>query len=207
MGDRAGNFAVQNADLVLAVGNRLSIRQVGYNWQTWAREAEVIMVDIDPAELKKTTLHVEFPICGDAKDFFVQVVNKLESQSDSPLFMDEVWINACQNWKKKYPVTQPKHWEEDGKYANVYAFVNYLSSSLPESNLTVVSNGSACVVGSHNYEIKKDSRFLINSAIASMGYGLPAAIGACIAADKKVTICLEGDGIRILTQISCRGLP
>lgn len=194
MGDRAGNFAVQNADLVLAVGNRLSIRQVGYNWQTWAREAEVIMVDIDPAELKKTTLHVEFPICGDAKDFFVQVVNKLESQSNSPLFMDEVWINACQNWKKKYPVTQPKHWEEDGKYANVYAFVNYLSSSLPESNLTVVSNGSACVVGSHNYEIKKDSRFLINSAIASMGYGLPAAIGACIAADKKVTICLEGDG-------------
>ena len=144
--------------------------------------------------MKKTTLHVEFPICGDAKDFFVQVVNKLESQSNSPLFMDEVWINACQNWKKKYPVTQPKHWEEDGKYANVYAFVNYLSSSLPESNLTVVSNGSACVVGSHNYEIKKDSRFLINSAIASMGYGLPAAIGACIAADKKVTICLEGDG-------------
>ena len=194
MGDRAGNFAVQNADLVLAVGNRLSIRQVGYNWQTWAREAEVIMVDIDPAELKKTTLHVEFPICGDAKDFFIQIVDKLESQSNPPLFKDEVWIKACQNWKEKYPVTQSKHWEEDGKYANVYAFVKYLSSSLPEGNLTVVSNGSACVVGSHNYEIQKDSRFLINSAIASMGYGLPAAIGACIAFDRQETICLEGDG-------------
>ena len=80
------------------------------------------------------------------------------------------------------------------KYANVYAFVNYLSNQLKESSLTVVSNGSACVVGSHNYEIKKDARFLINSAIASMGYGLPAAIGACIAADRRETICLEGDG-------------
>ena len=193
MGDRPGNFAVQNADLVLAVGNRLSIRQVGYNWQTWAREAEVIMVDIDPAELKKTTLHVEVPICGDAKDFFSQMNARLEKEV-SPLFSGEEWIEVCRRWKEVYPVTQPKHWEEDGKYANVYAFVNYLSNQLKEKSLTVVSNGSACVVGSHNYEIKKDARFLINSAIASMGYGLPAAIGACIAADRRETICLEGDG-------------
>lgn len=194
MGDRPGNFAVQNADLVLAVGNRLSIRQVGYNWKTWARAAEVIMVDIDPAELKKTTLHVELPVCGDAKDFFEQVVDKLEHTEMNPLFVGEEWIKACQKWKEKYPVTQPKHWVEDGKYANVYAFVNYLSNNLSDGNLTVVSNGSACVVGSHNYVIKKDARFIINSAIASMGYGLPAAIGACIAADYKETICLEGDG-------------
>ncbi len=91
-------------------------------------------------------------------------------------------------------VTLPKHWEEDGSYANVYAFINYLSESLPEGNLTVVSNGSACVVGSHNYVIQKDARFIINSAIASMGYGLPAAIGACVANDRKDTICIEGDG-------------
>lgn len=193
MGDRPGNFAVQNSDLVLAVGNRLSIRQVGYNWQTWAREAEVIMVDIDPAELKKKTLHVELPVCGDAKNFFQQIITKMTTQS-VPLFTGEKWIKTCQNWKKTYPVTQPKHWKEARNYANVYAFVNYLSSKLPDGNLTVVSNGSACVVGSHNYVIKKNSRFLINSAIASMGYGLPAAIGACIAIGKKETICLEGDG-------------
>lgn len=191
MGDRAGNFAVQNADLVLAVGNRLSIRQVGYNWKTWAREAYVIMVDIDPAELKKTTLHVEMPVCADAKAFFEEVNRQL---GDGPVFKGEDWIAKCREWKTKYPVTMPKHWEEDGEHANVYAFVKYLSSNLPEGNLTVVSNGSACVVGSHNYEIQKDARFLINSAIASMGYGLPAAIGACIAHDRKATICLEGDG-------------
>lgn len=194
MGDRPGNFAVQNSDLVLAVGNRLSIRQVGYNWKTWAREAFVIMVDIDPAELKKTTLHVELPVCADAKDFFIEINNKISENSKKPVFQNQDWIRTCQDWKKNYPVTLPKHWKEDGIHANVYAFVNYLSGSLADGNMTVVSNGSACVVGSHNYEIKKDGRFLINSAIASMGYGLPAAIGACIAIGRKETICLEGDG-------------
>lgn len=193
MGDRAGNFAVQNADLVLAVGNRLSIRQVGYSWKTWAREAYVIMVDVDPAELRKTTLHVEMPVCADAKDFFETLKEELQKE-EGVIFSGRNWLDQCAAWKADYPVTQPKHWEEDGKYANVYAFVRYLSENLPDGNLTVVSNGSACVVGSHNYVIKKNARFLINSAVASMGYGLPAAIGACKAASDAVTICLEGDG-------------
>ena len=193
MGDRAGNFAVQNADLILAVGNRLSIRQVGYNWKTWAREAFVIDVDVDPAELKKTTIHVEMPICADAKNFLETLNDVLDGES-LPVFKGNDWIERCNKWKKDYPVTLPKHWEEDGKYANVYAFIRYLSDNLPDGNMTVVSNGSACVVGSHNYVIKKDARFIINSAIASMGYGLPAAIGACVACGNKTTVCIEGDG-------------
>lgn len=131
------------------------------------------------------------PVCADAKNFF-EILNK--ELGKTVVFSNKKWIETCAGWKKKYPVTQPKHWIEDGQYANVYAFVKYLSNQLPDGNLTVVSNGSACVVGSHNYVIKKDARFLINSAVASMGYGLPAAIGACIAYGKKDTICLEGDG-------------
>lgn len=192
MGDRPGNFAVQNADLILAVGNRLSIRQVGYNWKSWAREAYVIMVDADPAELQKTTIHVEKPVWADAKEFFEALEAELENKDT--LFTGKEWLQICREWKRKYPVTLSKHWEEDGKYANVYAFIKYLSDSLPDGNLTVVSNGSACVVGSHNYVIKENARFIINSGAASMGYGLPAAIGACIAAGRKTTICLEGDG-------------
>ena len=192
MGDRAGNFAVQNADLLLAVGNRLSIRQIGYNWKTWAREAFVIMVDADPAELKKTTLHVEMPVCADAKDFFEKMDSVL-GEEEVPVFSDPFWLDKCAGWRGAYPVTLPRHWEEDG-YANVYAFIHYLSESLPEGNVTVVSNGSACVVGSHNYVIKKDARFIINSGVASMGYGLPAAVGACRAAGDGTVICLEGGG-------------
>lgn len=190
MGDRPGNWAIQNADLILAVGTRISIRQVGYNWKTWAREAEVIMVDIDRGELKKPTLHVEMPIWADAKDF----LEKLERSAEEKVFGGSGWIETCQRWKRDYPVVQEKHWAENGKTANVYAFVRYLSSTLPENSLTAVSNGACCVVGNQAYVIQRGSRMANNSAVASMGYGLPAAIGTCLGGGRRDTICLEGDG-------------
>ena len=190
MGDRAGNFAVQNSDLVLAVGNRLSIRQVGYNWQTWAREAFVIMVDVDAEELKKPTLHVEMPIHADAKDFLTVLEQRL---GDGVLFAENGWQEDCRGWKKNYPVVLPKHYEWKG-LANPYAFVKKLSDRLPEGYTTVVGNGTACVVGSHGYTIKKGQRFIINSAVASMGYDLPAAVGVCVSLDKQEIVCLTGDG-------------
>ena len=192
MGDRPGNWAIQNADLILAVGTRISIRQVGYNWKTWARAAEVIMVDIDKAELKKPTLHVEMPIWADAKDFLEKLNEAIKN--GETIFKGEDWLSVCQKWKKDYPAVLPRQWEENGKTANVYAFVRYLSSRLPENSLTAVSNGACCVVGNQAYVIQKGSRMANNSAIASMGYGLPAAIGTCIGGKRKTTICLEGDG-------------
>lgn len=191
MGDRPGNWAIQNADLILAVGTRISIRQVGYNWKTWAREAEVIMVDIDKAELKKPTLHVEMPIWADAKDFLTSLDRVA---GDGPICTENPWLDTCRRWKKEYPAVLDRHWEENGETANVYAFIRYLSSQLPENSLTAVSNGACCVVGNQAYVIQKGSRMANNSAIASMGYGLPAAIGTCIGGDRRTTICLEGDG-------------
>jgi len=193
MGDRPGNFAVQNSDLVLAIGTRISIRQTGYDFDTWARAAKIIMVDIDRAEMKKPTIHVDMPIWADAKDF-LEKLDEIASKEKEVIFNDKIWLEACQNWKKNYPVTLPRHWEENDGYANVFAFIRYMSEQLPENSLTAVSNGACCVVGHQNYCIKKGTRFIINSAIASMGYGLPAAIGLCLAGGKKETICLEGDG-------------
>lgn len=190
MGDRPGNWAIQNADLILAVGTRISIRQVGYNWKTWAREAEVIMVDVDQNEMKKPTLHVEMPVWADAKDFLMQ----LDRKAVAPVSNDQEWLSVCQKWKRDYPAVLPRQWEENGETANVYAFVRYLSSRLPENSLTAVSNGACCVVGNQAYVIQKGSRMANNSAIASMGYGLPASIGTCIGGGRKNTICLEGDG-------------
>lgn len=190
MGDRPGNWAIQNADLILAVGTRISIRQVGYNWQTWARAAEVIMVDIDQAEMKKPTLHVELPVWADARDF----LTKLDAAAKGPVSACEDWNETCRRWKREYPAVLPRQWEENGSTANVYAFIRYLSSRLPENSLTAVSNGACCVVGNQAYVIQKGSRMANNSAIASMGYGLPAAIGTCIGGGRRETICLEGDG-------------
>lgn len=193
MGDRPGNFAVQNADCVLAIGTRISIRQVGYNWETWARAAQIIMVDVDAEELKKHTLHVDLPIWADAKDF-IQQMNRSLKQNNNFLFEENDWLQQVTIWKNKYPATLPKHWIENGSTANVFAFIKYLSSALPEGSLTAVSNGACCVVGHQNYVIKQNTRFIINSAVASMGYGLPAAIGLCRASHDQETICLEGDG-------------
>lgn len=208
MGDRPGNWAIQNADLILAVGTRISIRQVGYNWKTWARGAEVIMVDIDRAEMKKPTLHVDMPVWADAKDFLI----KLEEAADAPVSNEQSWLETCQRWKKEYPVVLPRQWEGKETGVNVYAFVRYLSSRLPENSLTAVSNGACCVVGNQAYVIQKGSRMANNSAIASMGYGLPAAIGTCIGGNRKMTICLEGDGsimmnLQELQTVLTNGLP
>ncbi len=189
MGDRAGNFAVQNSDLILSIGCRLSIRQVGYNWKTWAREAFVIDVDVDEAELQKPTIHVDIPVHADAKDF----INALNIRIKEKLFKNEEWLEKCNFWKKNYPVVQEKHYEIK-ELANAYCFIKELSNSLEEGQITVVSNGTACVVGSHAYTIKPKQRFIINSAIASMGYGLPAAIGVCEAEKGQEIICIEGDG-------------
>ena len=186
MGDRPGNWAIQNADMILAVGTRISIRQVGYNWKTWARSAEVIMVDIDQGEMEKPTLHVDMPIWADAKDF----LTKLDKAANNPVFTGDDWIKTCQEWKKCYPVVLPRQWEENGYSANVYAFIRYLSSQLPEKTLSAVSNGACCVVGNQAYVIQRGSRMANNSAVATMGYGLPASIGTCIGGGRRENICL-----------------
>lgn len=193
MGDRPGNFAVQNSDLLLTVGTRISIRQVGYDYGTWARAAEVIMVDIDKAEMKKPTIHVDMPVWADAKDFLEAVIRNV-SDENAPVFGGNDWRRQCLEWKEKYPVVLPRHKEENGTTANVYAFIKYLADQLPENSLTAVSNGACCVAGHQCWTIKHGSRFIINSAIASMGYGLPAAVGLCVSGKKQDTICLEGDG-------------
>ena len=193
MGDRPGNFAVQNSDLVLAIGTRISIRQTGYSFDTWARAAKLVMVDIDRAEMKKHTLHVDRAVWADAKDFLEALGRALEGEQ-TPVFPGDDWRKQCIAWKEKYPATLPRHWEENGETANVFAAIKHISRSLPENSLTAVSNGACCVVGHQNWVIKKGTRFIINSAIASMGYGLPAAIGLCIAGGRRDTVCMEGDG-------------
>ena len=206
MGDRAGNFAVQNSDLVFSVGSRLSIRQVGYNYQTWARAAYVMVNDVDAEELKKPSVHADMRIHADAKDLLETLEVYLEQEQESgalpmPVFdggkglEDMDWRETCRMWKETYPVVLPKHMNHgDDEPANVYALVKELSSRLKEGQITVVGNGSACVAGGHGYMIKKGQRFITNSAIASMGYDLPAAIGACMADHSQDIILLTGDG-------------
>ena len=201
MGDRPGNFAVQNSDLVLSLGSRLSIRQVGFNYQTWAREAYVIYNDIDAEELKKPSVHTDMPVHADVKDLLEKLELVLEEESVSeeygPKDKEAVdwWINRCQEWKVKYPVVQPKHYAAGpDEPANIYAAMNEIGLRAKEGQITVVGNGSPCVAGGQCYQMKPGQRFISNSAIASMGYDLPAAIGACVADGNDSIVCIAGDG-------------
>ena len=201
LGDRPGNLAVQNSDLVFSVGSRLSIRQVGYNYKTWAREAYVIMNDVDPEELKKPSVHVDMPVHADVKDLLEKLELVLDEEEFDPnggakdKEAVDSWIRQCQTWKEKYPVVLPKHYEAgDDEPANVYAAIKEISKRVEEDVITVVGNGYTYVVGGHAYEMKKGQRFISNSAIASMGYDLPAAIGAWVADHTKDIILVTGDG-------------
>ncbi len=201
MGDRAGNFAVQNSDLLLSLGSRLSIRQVGYHYTTWAREAYVIYNDIDAEELKKPTIHVDMPVHADVKDPLEKLETGLDEEScqadggpQDKVSVDQ-WVERCRIWREKYPVVLPKHYAAgDDEPANIYAAVKEISRRALEGQTTVVGNGSPCVAGGHAYEMKPGQRFISNSAIASMGYDLPAAIGAWVADHTMDTILLTGDG-------------
>lgn len=204
-GDRPGNFTVQNSDLVLSVGSRLSLRQVGFNCKGWAREAFTIVNDIDKEELKKPTVHIDIPVHADCKVFMRQLIDMLKKEK-TPVFeggeglKGMSWNETVKYWLKKYPVCRPEFLEnDDSKKANVYAFIKDIGDSAKENQITVVGNGSACVVGGHSYIIKKGQRFISNSAVASMGYDLPAAIGAYMAnldgkAYEKELILITGDG-------------
>lgn len=192
MGDRAGNWAVQNADLILSVGTRLSTRQTSMNWKTWAREAKILMVDIDRGEMKKHILHDVTEIHADAKDF-LEKLDRALPEGNGYFFPGDSWREICESWKKDYPVVT-EHEKREYEYANVYAAFDILSRALPEGALTAVSNGACCVAGHQVWHIRKGARFANNNAVASMGYGLPAAIGTCIGGGRKETICLEGDG-------------
>ena len=195
MGDRPGNFAIQNSDLVIVLGSRLSIRQVGYTWDTWARAAKVIMVDIDASEMDKHTLHVDLKVHADVKEFLERLYDKLGDCGDSGyLFANDSWREQCITWKEKYPVVSDEQLHTGYKLVNVYGFIKALSDKLGEGSLTAVSNGACCVAGHQSWTVKEGTRFIINNGVASMGYGLPAAIGLCLSAGGRETICLEGDG-------------
>lgn len=190
MGDRAGNFAVQNSDFLLCIGTRLNIYQVGWHVDKWAREAFTVVVDIDPIELKKKIMRADLPVCADAKEFMKILMQGIGGVDNS---LWKSWTQQCDTWKKKYPVVKSSHYEED-KAVNTYAFLDSLSRQLPFNAMTVVANGSASVMGSQAYYVKPGDRFMMNCALSSMGYALPASIGVCMAAKKHDVICIEGDG-------------
>lgn len=187
VGQRAGNFVLQNADVILFMGTRNNIRQVSYNWENFAKNAKKIVVDIDAAELQKPTVRPDVAILADAGDVLARLTAKMNRAEVAP------WLAYCRQMKAKYPPLREFSVREQDK-VHPYFFAQQLSHILPEGAKVVASNGTACVAFFQAFESKKGQRLLLNSGDASMGYGLPAAIGVCAAEKNTPVVCLEGDG-------------
>ena len=193
IGDRGGNFTVQSSDALLILGSRLNIRQVSYNWKSFARNAYKMQVDIDPAELHKPTVCPDLAIHCDLKVFLAELARQLTDCGYTPPSEHERWLNWCRQRGSKYPVVLPKH-RAQGPRINPYHFAEQLSSDLADNDVVVCGDATACIVTFQAARIRKGQRLFSNSGAASMGHDLPAAIGAAIARSGERVICLAGDG-------------
>ena len=190
IGTRGGNFAVQNSDVLLILGSRLNIRQTGYAFKSFARAAYKIWVDVDSAELNKPTLKPDMPIHADLRDFFKEMQVQLGDWDTS---QHSEWLAWCRELNEKYPAVLPKHREFTGKI-NPYFFMGTMFENLGKDDIVVTGNASACIISFQAGKLKLGQRLFSNSGSASMGYDLPAAIGAAVAGDGRQVICLAGDG-------------
>lgn len=190
IGQRSGNFAVQNSDLLLVIGSKLNVRMIGYNFKSFARGAYKIMVDVDKEEMNKSTLTIDKKIHSDAKAFISEMIKQIKD--NSPKFSIQNWIDKTRYWLKKYSTVLPEYWKE--KKVNAYCFIDTLSNHLNKNDVIALSNATAAICTYQAIRFPQGLRIVNNSGCAAMGYGFPAALGASVANKKGRTICLEGDG-------------
>ena len=198
VGNRAGNFAVQFSDCVVILGSRLNIRLVSFNWKSFAKSAWKCHVDIDQSELSKPTLNTDLKIHSTLYNFLPELSKALQESLQSELSFKnnrKTWSD-WKSFNKKYLDIYAPHKHalppKDSK-VNPYRLVNSLSDKLQENDIVVTADGTACVVGFQASSIKKGQRWFHNSGCASMGFELPAAIGAWHASGQSI-ICIAGDG-------------
>jgi acetolactate synthase-1/2/3 large subunit len=191
IGQRGANFTQQNADWLLILGARLDFGQTAYNHANFAPGAHKIMVDVDPAEIEKMQMKVEVPVVSDAGLFlreckrqFSKVMKKDRSE----------WLARSKQWQARYPVVLPEYWNE-GSFVNDYVLIDVLSDELTGHDLVVPGSSGACSERTmQGIRIKAGLRVFNSEGLGSMGFGIPAAIGGCLASRGRRTICIDGDG-------------
>ena len=188
---RGVNFAMQNADFLLVIGARMDFTITGYAPERLARGAKKVMVDIDPAEIAKLSPYLDLSICCDARDFIEALTRAIAS---APQPERAAWHQRCAQWKQRYPVVLPEHAIDQGP-VSTYFLADCLSELLPEGAPIVSgSSGAGIEIFQHALRLKRGQRLYHTTALGAMGYGLPAAIGACLGSDRRETVLIDGDG-------------
>ena len=190
-GDRPANFAMQNSDLIIAIGTSLHVTVIGYTYEHFARESKKIVVDIDKKSHKKKTIDIDSFILSDAKKFFEKIIKFTENENLNDYVK---WIKQCNEWKKKYPVCLPKY-KQNKRELNSYLLVDTLCKHSKKNDIFVSDAGGTYYATSQAIQLTKPGqRYIPSGAMATMGYSLPAAIGISVATNKGKVIALTGDG-------------
>jgi acetolactate synthase I/II/III large subunit len=206
---RGANYTLQNADLLISIGARLDVAVTGFDRAQFARAAKLVVVDIDPSEVKKLGAEVDLPVATDAMAF----ISALLARSGGISKVDRrEWLRRCAEWKSKYPVILPEYWDQ-ADCVNTYAFSNVLADEL-DSNDLIIPGSSGVGIDTFwlSFAVKKGQRLFSTGGLGAMGFGLPASIGGCLASGRKRTISVDGDGgfqlnIQELETVVRLGLP
>jgi acetolactate synthase-1/2/3 large subunit len=189
-GQRAANFTIQNSDLIINIGSRLGIPQIGYNEDDFAREAKLITVDIDPNENKKYKRTPDVFVDISAKSFLQSITNKL---TNSHIGDYTNWLSTCMKWKEKYPICLPEY--RKGKFINSYHLIDTLSDIMEEGDIFIPNaSGTAYTCTHQTFKVKKNQKIITSNNLAEMGYDLPASIGIAVENPSKKVILVTGDG-------------
>lgn len=188
---RYANFILQKSDLLITIGARLDLVQIGYDYRRFAPEAKKVIVDIDENEIRKIYTEIDIPVVSDAGDFIREFLGQINSVKS---INRENWLKRCKHWKDKYPIILPEYLKNSG-HVNTYALIDVLSELLTEEDLIVPgSSGSCSEITYQAFRIKKGQRLINSPGLGSMGFGLPQSIGVCLASGRRRTICIVGDG-------------
>ncbi len=187
-GTRAGNFAMQNADLIISLGSRLSVASIGHEYNLFAREAKVIVVDIDKDEHLKETIKIDKIINCDVK----KILQELQ-KCDIKIEFNQ-WLNKCNEWKQKYPVVL-KEYSDDTNGINFYKFIDIMNKYMKNNmHIVVDGGGSSFYIVAQSISMKKNQRYITTGGTATMGFALPASIGVAVSSHNDVVISITGDG-------------
>jgi acetolactate synthase-1/2/3 large subunit len=188
---RGANFTVQNSDFLMSLGARLDNVLCGYSHKNFARAARKVMVDIDPAEIRKMKTPIDVPVCADVADFLVEFRRQWGTRRAKDC---GPWTARVSEWKTRWPTVLPEHRARTGP-VSIYALSDVLSELLAEGETFVNgSSGSGIEIFLHAFRIKEGQRFLHTTALGAMGYAIPMAIGACLANGRKRLAVVDGDG-------------
>jgi acetolactate synthase-1/2/3 large subunit len=191
LGERSANFAVQNSDLLLCIGSKMDFTQTGFDTKSFARAARKVVIDIDNNEVNKLDFRIDLKIVADAKLVLEEILNQL---NNIEIKDRSLWMDKIKEWRKKYPVVLKEYYNKTG-LVNPYVLVDVLSrEAASEDIIHPCCAGTAAEYNFQAFKIKKNQKFITNHGLGPMGFELPGSIGACLANNRKRTICIAGDG-------------